>query len=82
METRLDVAEEGTAMEALLGGDTTADRGWRLNVNSFRLPEHQPSESPRAAGADCMKNFSTFHESSKYLQVRTLLFQFLATKLS
>ncbi|KAG0561263.1 hypothetical protein M758_9G049200 [Ceratodon purpureus] len=58
METRLDMAEEGTAMEALLGGDSNADRTWRLNVDSFRLPEHQPSESPRTIAADCMKKFS------------------------
>jgi hypothetical protein len=59
METRLDMDEEGTAMEALLGGDGHADRTWQLNVNSFRLPEHQPSESPRTAAADCMKKLST-----------------------
>lgn len=65
------MAEEGTAMEALLGGEGSADRGWQLNVNSFRLPEHQPSESPRTAAADCMKKFSTFHEPWK-----RILYQF------
>lgn len=60
METRLELTEEGTAMEALLGFDGTADTPWRLNVKSFRLPGHLPSDSPKTAAADCMKKFGTF----------------------
>jgi len=60
METRLELTEEGTAMEALLGVDGNADTPWQLNVKSFRLPGHLPPDSPKTAAADCMKKFGTF----------------------
>ncbi|KAG0558723.1 hypothetical protein KC19_10G048800 [Ceratodon purpureus] len=59
MGTRLEsvMVEEGTPMEALLGPDGNADRPWRLDVKSFRLPGYQPPESPKTAAADCLKKF-------------------------
>lgn len=60
MDSRIDMEKEGTAMQALLGGESNGDTPWRLNANSFRLPEHLHPESPKTAAADCMKKFSTF----------------------
>jgi cation diffusion facilitator family transporter len=58
MDSRIDMEKEGTAMQALLGGESNGDTPWRLNANSFRLPEHLHPESPKTAAADCMKKFT------------------------
>ncbi|KAG0586675.1 hypothetical protein KC19_2G107800 [Ceratodon purpureus] len=52
--------------EALLGPHGNADRPWRLDVKSFRLPGFQPPESPRTTVADCMRKFGGGKVTDEY----------------